>query len=1218
MKFSGIHKEAIVKKTFGFGGLIAALLVLTCSALGRTLRVPQDHQTIQSAVNQADAGDSIVVSPGDYNYFNANNKENLTIIGAGMEAEARSRVHGPGGNQVAVYFGNCNGFEFSGFEVSDGYTAIWLHESQDGWIHHNYVHDTHAGWASSISIDGGGGHLIERNLMLSAEHYGMYIVWGAENIIVRNNTVGATIHNDGIHFDGARNISVYNNIIFYSEDYGIFFNNGNDNIDVRYNVLWNNEQRCNNGLDNSNIDANPLFVNLQNSDFHITENSPCRDAGDPDSPRDPDGTRADIGCFYYPIPAHFTLSVDTLRFEPLCPGERLSLPFEMTYDDGFLNEILIQLRPAEDDDLYRISPAEATLEQGDVMEFDLIVQPGEEHELGFVTGGIEIFLEEGDVPFMTIPVEGYIVEGFGRIFGVAIDAQTELPVPGTTIRFDGFPNRAYQAVADDNGIIDLTHVPCWRYLADVTHPDYLPAFSDSIILMPDEEVELDIVLRYAAAICETDEIMLSQEPDTEVTHRLSLRNPGSARLNYQITRVFPDGDDREFELIETFDVERQLGDTRIQGLEIVDDNLFVCGGNSGQGTGKIYHLDRNFELVNVFDNFVQSAYGLRDLTWDGELLWGNDQNVIYGFTIEGDLVATFNAPVNPSRNVVWDSERECFWVCDVTSDIFALDREGNIIQRIARPGVRAYGMACRPDDPDGTRLYIFANDPGHNAGLYKFNPDNRNLTFLADLPIGAAVAGAASISDLWNPQSLQFVGLLRNGIEGDGFDQIGFFHLSARQDWLSVSPREGSIRPEGLDFFEVTFNSVGFPNCWLHAELEIAHNGRGGALQIPISLFIRPDGEPAAQNITIGRGLSLVSLALDPFNPDIPTIFRPLVQAGGLEFVKDGAGRFYTPGINGFCNIPGWNPAEGYLVRSRDPIVLRVSGNALREDEPIPLHSGWQMVAYYPESPNSPAAALANIAGDLLLVKDVSGAFYSPRWDFSNLGLLRRGSGYKMLLANATHLIWRGGDPRLVPENFPKTDHFVANFITGGDMSLLLLAETSVNGEVGVFANDRLVGSGVMMNGKCGLAVRGEVKSGDGGAAEGEKLTFVFWNGSGEAVVEAAMLEGEAIYRSDAFAVAELKIADEQTLPEEFAITAVYPNPFNGRTSVAFSLPEAGLVRVGIYDSEGRLVADLANQVFSAGRHSLEIDFSSQVSGVYFLKIEANGLEQTRKLILMK
>jgi hypothetical protein len=50
---------------------------------------------------------------------------------------------------------------------------------------------------------------------------------------------------------------------------------------------------------NNNILANPLFRDTLNRNFYLLPNSPCIDAGDPDSPTDPDGTRADIGAIYY-------------------------------------------------------------------------------------------------------------------------------------------------------------------------------------------------------------------------------------------------------------------------------------------------------------------------------------------------------------------------------------------------------------------------------------------------------------------------------------------------------------------------------------------------------------------------------------------------------------------------------------------------------------------------------------------------------------------------------------------------------------------------------------------------------------------------------------------------------------------------------------------------------------------------------------------------------
>jgi len=48
-----------------------------------------------------------------------------------------------------------------------------------------------------------------------------------------------------------------------------------------------------------NIFLDPVFLDPQNGDFNLSEDSPCIDAGDPESPLDPDSTIADIGSYFY-------------------------------------------------------------------------------------------------------------------------------------------------------------------------------------------------------------------------------------------------------------------------------------------------------------------------------------------------------------------------------------------------------------------------------------------------------------------------------------------------------------------------------------------------------------------------------------------------------------------------------------------------------------------------------------------------------------------------------------------------------------------------------------------------------------------------------------------------------------------------------------------------------------------------------------------------------
>ncbi len=75
-----------------------------------------------------------------------------------------------------------------------------------------------------------------------------------------------------------------------------------------------------------------------NPDFHLTENSPCIDAGDPSLPRDPDLTISDIGAFYFhqdnPGGANLTFSSDSIDLGKLQFGKSKTVKIPLI-NDGF-------------------------------------------------------------------------------------------------------------------------------------------------------------------------------------------------------------------------------------------------------------------------------------------------------------------------------------------------------------------------------------------------------------------------------------------------------------------------------------------------------------------------------------------------------------------------------------------------------------------------------------------------------------------------------------------------------------------------------------------------------------------------------------------------------------------------------------------------------------------------------------------------------------------
>lgn len=93
---------------------------------------------------------------------------------------------------------------------------------------------------------------------------------------------------------------------------------------------------------------------------------------------------------------------------------------------------------------------------------------------------------------------------------------------------------------------------------------------------------------------------------------------------------------------------------------------------------------------------------------------------------------------------------------------------------------------------------------------------------------------------------------------------------------------------------------------------------------------------------------------------------------------------------------------------------------------------------------------------------------------------------------------------------------------------------------------------------------------------------------------------------------------DKETLPTEFKLEQNYPNPFNPSTVISYQLPEAGNVRLRIYNMLGEEVTTLVNHQQPAGTYKVDWNASGLTSGIYLYRLEAKNFVQTKKMILAK
>jgi hypothetical protein len=95
-------------------------------------------------------------------------------------------------------------------------------------------------------------------------------------------------------------------------------------------------------------------------------------------------------------------------------------------------------------------------------------------------------------------------------------------------------------------------------------------------------------------------------------------------------------------------------------------------------------------------------------------------------------------------------------------------------------------------------------------------------------------------------------------------------------------------------------------------------------------------------------------------------------------------------------------------------------------------------------------------------------------------------------------------------------------------------------------------------------------------------------------------------------------VAQSQEIPSNYSLDQNYPNPFNPSTTIRYSLPHAGYVKLFVYDILGRQVAALVNKTQDAGTYNIPFDASLLPSGVYFYRLNAGTYIETKKLMLLK
>ena len=104
-------------------------------------------------------------------------------------------------------------------------------------------------------------------------------------------------------------------------------------------------------------------------------------------------------------------------------------------------------------------------------------------------------------------------------------------------------------------------------------------------------------------------------------------------------------------------------------------------------------------------------------------------------------------------------------------------------------------------------------------------------------------------------------------------------------------------------------------------------------------------------------------------------------------------------------------------------------------------------------------------------------------------------------------------------------------------------------------------------------------------------------------------------------------VSMDEVVPERFALSLNYPNPFNPATTIQYSIPEhlpgfknpeGVLVTIKIYDISGKEIATLVNEQKMPGVYTVRFDASPFPSGTYLYQLRSGSTVISKKMLLLK
>ncbi|HOD54748.1 MAG TPA: T9SS type A sorting domain-containing protein, partial [Candidatus Cloacimonadota bacterium] len=410
------------------------------------------------------------------------------------------------------------------------------------------------------------------------------------------------------------------------------------------------------------------------------------------------------------------------------------------------------------------------------------------------------------------------------------------------------------------------------------------------------------------------------------------------------------------------------------------------------------------------------------------------------------------------------------------------------------------------------------------------------------------------------------------------------------------------------------------------------------------------------QNIALINGWNMISTYIMPEYPQMDSVFNALIENNLLIKIQNesGASMESLPVIGWVNNIGNLVITEGYRIKVSDQATLSITGTSVNLPLNIPLTTGWNIVSYPYTVENNAMDILEQIKtlGYLVKVQSETGASIEALpvigW-VNNIGNFMPGKGYSVKvnqdcellyadIANVTSVCASKKEILTIQDRNPQ--HYQKVWTGNGWQHFNLYLQVNdfvqnnlnIGDEIAVFDGDYCVGVSVYQSENSFISIISSMTENNeviNGYTPGHQYRLKIWSHQSQSEMtnlSLDLVQGVSLFESGGTAIVQINSLsndDPHLIPLITDISTIYPNPFNPRTSIEFSLNKSGNVSLEIYNIKGQKVRTLVNEHRNAGCYQVNWEGEDNKhkkvsSGIYFTRLLTDDKQIIKKMILIK